>query len=129
MSDIMKSLAASASGMAAQSARLRLSAENIANSDTPGYQRKMTVFEQVFDDALSPGVRTGGIELDRSAFDRIFDPSNPLADETGFYDGSNVNLMVELADAREAQRSYEANLKMFEQAKSMTTSLLELLRR
>ena len=52
-----------------------------------------------------------------------------MADESGHYDGSNVNLVIEIADAREAQRSYEANLKMFDQARQMTTRLLELLRR
>ena len=55
--------------------------------------------------------------------------SHPLADGSGYHDGSNVDLVVEIADAREAQRSYEANLKMFDQARQMSASLLELLRR
>ena len=59
----------------------------------------------------------------------IYDPTHPMADETGHYAGSNVNLVIELADAREAQRSYEANLKMFEQARQMSKSLFDLLRR
>ena len=59
----------------------------------------------------------------------VYDPSNPLADDTGHYDGSNVDLVIEIADAREAQRSYEANLKMFDQARQMTQSLFDLLRR
>jgi len=61
--------------------------------------------------------------------DEIHDPSHPLADETGMYQGSNVDLLIELSDAREAQRSYEANLKMFEQTRKMSTSLMDLLRR
>jgi len=52
-----------------------------------------------------------------------------MADETGYYDGSNVDLVIEIADAREAQRSYEANLRMFDQARQMSQSLFELLRR
>ena len=52
-----------------------------------------------------------------------------MADETGHYDGSSVDLVIEIADAREAQRSYEANLRMFDQARKMTDGLLELLRR
>jgi flagellar basal-body rod protein FlgC len=52
-----------------------------------------------------------------------------MAGEDGYYESSNVNLMIEIADAREAQRSYEANLRMFDQARQMTSSLLELLRR
>jgi flagellar basal-body rod protein FlgC len=69
------------------------------------------------------------VRLDQSPLPKTYDPSHPLADEQGYFEGSTVDLMVELADAREAQRSYEANLKMMDQARSMTTGLLELLRR
>ena len=106
--------------------RLRHVSENIANADTPGYHRKTTSFHQVMD---SGAVETGPVRLDRTALEKIFDPSHPMADETGHYDGSNVDLVIEIADAREAQRSYEANLKMFDQARQMTQSLFELLRR
>jgi flagellar basal-body rod protein FlgC len=69
------------------------------------------------------------VRLDRSALRQVYEPGHPLADETGHFDGSNVDLMIEMADAREAQRSYEANLKMFEQARQMSSSLMDLLRR
>jgi flagellar basal-body rod protein FlgC len=69
------------------------------------------------------------VRLDRTELSKVFDPSHPMADETGYYDGSNVDLIVEIADAREAQRSYEANLKMFGQAREMTRNLLDLLKR
>jgi flagellar basal-body rod protein FlgC len=69
------------------------------------------------------------VQLDRTALARIYDPSHPMADESGYHDGSNVDLMIEIADAREAQRSYEANLKMFDQARQMSSSLIEMLRR
>ena len=116
--------------MAAQSGRLRYTSENIANQDTPGYQRKMTTFEQVVEGGRRTGmVRTGPVELDHSQRQRIYDPGNPLAGQDGYFEGSNVNLVVELADAREAQRSYEANLRMFDQARQMSRSLIELLRR
>jgi len=52
-----------------------------------------------------------------------------MADANGNYDGSNVNLLVEIADAREAQRSYEANLKIFDQVRQMSSSLMDLLRK
>ena len=65
----------------------------------------------------------------RQIYGGVFDPGHPLADETGHYQGSNVDLVVEIADAREAQRSYEANLKMFDQARQMSSALLDLLRR
>lgn len=121
-------MAAAASGMQAQSARLRLTAENIANADTPGYRRKTVPFRQV----MRPDggvVAPGRVQLDRSELPQVYDPSHPMADDRGFYEGSTVSLMTELADAREAQRSYEANLKMLDQARAMTASVLELLRR
>ena len=130
MSDLNNSLAVSASGMKVQSSRLRHVSENIANVDTPGYRRKLTPFEAVLVNGQATGeVSTGKVQLDRSKLPDVFDPSHPLADETGNYQGSNVDLVIEIADAREAQRSYEANLKMFDQARQMTSSLLELLRR
>ena len=130
MSNLLETLRISASGMQAQSARLRLVSENVANEDTPGYQRKLTRFEEIVTGGDRTGmVRTGPVELDRSETARIYDPAHPLADQNGYHDGSNVNLVVEIADAREAQRSYEANLRLFDQARQMTQGLLELLRR
>ena len=127
MSDLLSTMASSISGMSAQSARLRLASENIANADTPGYRRKLVPFEQIVDG--SGAVRTGAVHLDSTSLEHVFEPSHPMAGEDGYYDSSNVNLMIEIADAREAQRSYEANLRMFDQARQMTSSLLELLRR
>jgi flagellar basal-body rod protein FlgC len=126
MSDLITALGLSASGMEAQAQRLRHVSENVANADTPGYQRKVTTFREEMDTGL---VETGPVQLDRTEGARIHDPGNPLADENGYYDGSNVDLVIEIADAREAQRSYEANLKLFDQARQMTQSLFELLRR
>ena len=130
MSDLFKTLELSASGMQAQANRIRHVSENIANADTPGYQRKTISFEsEMLAGRITGSVRSGPVELDHRELTRIFDPGHPMADETGHYDGSNVDLVVEIADAREAQRSYEANLKMFDQARQMSQSLLELLRR
>lgn len=130
MSDISQSLAISASGMRAHAARLRLTSENLANVDTPGYRRKVTSFEQEFKVGEATGlVRKGKTNLDQSELPKIHDPSHPLADAGGYIQGSNVNLMIEIADAREAQRSYEANLKMFEQTRKMSSALLDILRR
>ena len=124
MADLYGALSVSASGMAAQSSRLRHVSENIANADTPGYRRKLVSFVEAVD-----GIDVSPVRLDQKALTRVYDPGNPLADETGHYDGSNVDLMIEVADAREAQRSYEANLKMFDQARQMSRDLLELLRK
>lgn len=130
MNDLMRTMAASASGMAAQASRLRLSTENIANSDTPGYRRKTVSFEETFlrgDDVRA--VKTGPVRLDQSELPKVYDPSNPLAGTDGTYEGSNVDMILEIADAREANRSYEANLRMFDQARQMASSLIDLLRR
>lgn len=130
MSEFAKSLALSASAMDAQSKRLRLVTENIANVDTPGYQRKTTSFEQVLDRQKDVStLQTGRVQLDPTEREKIFDPSHPLADPSGHYLGSNVDLVIEIADARASQRSYEANLRMFDQARNMASSALELLRR
>ncbi|MCB1389172.1 MAG: flagellar basal body rod protein FlgC [Rhodobacteraceae bacterium] len=133
MSSFSSTLALSSSGMQAQARRLRHVSENIANADTPGYRRKFVDFRPaaVEGDGFGErnGVAPGPVRLDRSELTRIYDPGHILADETGHYDGSNVDLMVEIADAREAQRSYEANLRMFDQARQMSQSLIGLLRR
>ena len=123
-------LAVAASGMEAQSMRLRLISENIANADTPGYHRKLAPFEAEFEQGRTTGtVRLGDTRLDDAAPNRLFAPGHPMADGAGYVDGSNVNVVVEIADAREAQRSYEANLRVFDQARQMTRDLLDLLRR
>ena len=130
MSALSETLAIAASGMRAQAERLRFISENVANEDTSGYRRKVTAFEEVVEAGRRTGmVQTGPVELDQSDVARVFDPGHPLADPNGYYDGSNVNLVVEIADAREAQRSYEANLRVFDQSRQMTQNLLDLLRR
>ena len=130
MSDFNSLLSITASGMEAQAMRLRYVSENIANADTPGYHRKEAAFEAEVDGARATGrVMLGSVELDQSDLTRVYDPGNPLAGPDGYYEGSNVDIVVEIADAREAQRSYEANLRLFDQARQMTQSVLELLRR
>ncbi|MGR3631670.1 MAG: flagellar basal body rod protein FlgC [Limimaricola soesokkakensis] len=130
MSDFDTALGAAASGMRAQAARLRHVAENIANSDTPGYRRKTVSFETEMARARPTGsVAAGPVRLDQSPLERIYDPAHPMADPEGHYEGSNVDLLIEIADSREAGRGYEANLKMFDQVKQMSRALLDLLRR
>lgn len=130
MSDISQALSISASGMRSQSTRLRYVAENISNVDTPGYRRKLTSFEATREKGQETGsVQTTPVSLDKTELPKVFDPSHPMSDDSGHYMGSNVDLLIELTDARQAQRSYEANVKMFDQARQMNASLLELLRR
>ncbi|MBV2359332.1 flagellar basal body rod protein FlgC [Thalassococcus sp. CAU 1522] len=129
MSAFSDALAVTSSGLKAQATRLRLVSENIANVDTPGYRRKLAAFELTGDADTVRHVETGRIRLDQSERQVIHDPAHPLAGDDGTYVGSNVDLILEIADAREAQRSYEANLKMFEQTRQMSGALLDLLRR
>ena len=130
MTDFSSALDITASGLRAQATRIRHLSENIANADTPGFHRKTVSFEAVLEGGRQTGrVETGPVRLDRTEPEQIFDPSHPLADADGYYEGSNVNLLVEIADAREAQRSYEANLKLFEQVRQMSSALNDLMRR
>lgn len=130
MGILLDGSAQASGGMRAQALRLRLTAENIANADTPGYRRKLTSFREVLDGTTGVGmVEAGRVRLDTAAVELRHEPGNPLADEKGFVRGSNVNIGVELADAREAHRSYEANLRMFDQLRQMSRDLLGLLKR
>ena len=130
MLTFMKQLGTSSSGMAAQGERLRVVSENVANAHTPGYRRKLLSFTQEVDRQTgAQRVEIDRLTLDRSPLERVLDPDHPLADEAGYVDMSNVEILVEIADAREAQRSYEANMNMFDQARKMYSSVLDLLKR
>lgn len=130
MSEFSKSLDVATSGLRAQATRLRHLSENISNADTPGYRRKLVSFETAFNGGRGvASVETGRVRLDKAELEKIYDPSHPMADAEGYFKGSNVNLLIELSDAREAQRSYEANLKVFEQTRKMSSGLMELLRK
>ena len=130
-----KVLGIAASGMTVQSARLRVVAENIANSqslaETPGgepYRRKLITFKTVFDETIGADVvRVANIDYDRSNFGRKHDPNHPAADKQGFVKIPNVKPLIELTDLREAQRSYEANLSVIDVAKRMLQRTIGIL--
>ncbi len=129
-------MAIAARGMDAQAFRMRVVSENLSNADTHGYQRKQIAFQTELDAAstatsraLGSGVSVKSVTLDRTPSELAYDPGHPLADERGFVALSNVNMMLELADAQEASRSYEANLSTFRQATQMYSGLLNLLRK
>lgn len=126
MTDLSKTMQMTKRGLDTQAHRMRLISENVANVDTPGYQRKLPKLG--LSGFLNPN-KPGSVTLDRSPVEQIHDPQHQLADADGFRPGSNVNVVMELAEAREAQRIYQANLKMFEQAKEMSSGLNELLRK
>ncbi|CAK0755319.1 Flagellar basal-body rod protein FlgC [Azospirillaceae bacterium] len=134
--DLIKSLSVSASAMKAQGTRIKVIAENLANKDstaeTPGdlpYRRKTVTFKNAFDRNLGEEtVRVSKIGLDRSEFQRRYDPTHPSADADGYVLTPNVNAIVETMDMHEAQRSYEANLSAIEASRTMLTRTVDLLR-
>lgn len=130
MFDLQNAMASAASGMRAQTHRLRLVGENIANADTPGFQRKTVSFVNEMDRVRGAStVRPGPVVLSQKDPIQSYEPGHPLADERGLVTLSNVNTLIEIADAREAQRSYQANLSIFDQARQMRSSMLNLLTR
>lgn len=136
MTDINDALKISASGLKAQGARLRVIAENLANADsvakTPGgdpYRRKVITFRNLLDRELGVDlVEPGRVTFDRSPFETRYDPTNPAADDKGYVKVPNVNTLIELADMREAERSYEANLKAIESSRTMLQRAIDILR-
>ncbi len=129
MNPFDKISAAATSGMRAQAQRLQVVSENIANADTHGYQRKLVSFENVYDRNSDVNkVEVGRTFLDQTPREEIYDPSHPFANENGYVVMTNVNMMTEFADAREATRSYDAGLEVFRQARDMYSSLLDILK-
>jgi flagellar basal-body rod protein FlgC len=133
---LQAALKIAASGLAAQSNRLRVVSENMANAQstgtTPGsdpYTRKTISFESELDDSIAANlVKVDRIELSRAPYRLEHDPSNPAADEKGYVKLPNVNVLVEMADMREANRSYEANLQVIRQARDMIAMTIDLLK-
>ncbi|HIJ63267.1 MAG TPA: flagellar basal body rod protein FlgC [Rhodospirillaceae bacterium] len=136
MDDLSKASLVAVSGMKAQSERIRVVSENIANAEslpsTPDelpYRRKQVTFRNVLDKANGANVvKLNKIDVDRSEFPKKYDPQHPGADANGYVLAPNVNPLVELMDMREAQRSYEANLNVIGVSKSMLTHTVDMLK-
>ncbi|MGR3269969.1 flagellar basal body rod protein FlgC [Thalassococcus profundi] len=125
-----------ASGMTAQTARLRVISENIANADstgtTPGadaFRRKTISFSELVDRENGASlVEVDRIGRDQSPFRLEFNPSHPAADETGYVKSPNIDPIIEMTNMREASRNYEANMNMFEAGRRMRGQMLDLLK-
>ncbi len=134
--DISRALDISSAGMDAQTSRLRVIAENLANQDTTGstpgadpYRRKTVTFAETLDPALGTAtVSVKKIGTDMSDFTLKYDPSHPAANAQGYVKMPNVNSFVELMDMREAERSYSANLNVMQVTRSMLTRTIDLLK-
>lgn len=133
--DLVNAMRVASSGMKAQSERLRVVAENIANADdtaaTPGgtpYRRKTISFKNELDREMGIDVvKVNKFGVDNSEFNKKYDPSHPAADEDGYVLYPNVNPISEAIDAKEAQRGYEANLNIIEVSKDMISQTLRIL--
>ncbi len=136
MDALTAALRVAGSGLQAESTRLRVVSENIANAnstgDTPGadpYARKTVAFEALVERGM-PGAmaRIDGIGTDGAPFVQEYDPSHPAADADGYVKMPNVNPIIEMADMREANRSYQANLQVLQQARELISMTIDLMR-
>ena len=134
--DIIDSIHISTAGLGAQSARLKVISQNIANADSIGtragkepYRRQTITFKEALDKETGMQmVQPNKIGKDQSDFTKRYEPTNPEADAQGNVLYPNVNPMVEMVDMREARRGYEANLNVIEASKSMFSDTLNLIR-
>ena len=134
--DLSRALDISAAGMAAQTGRLRVIAENLANQDTTGstpgaapYRRKTVTFADRMDRALGlPTVQLTRVGRDPGAFPLRYDPGHPAANAQGYVQVPNVNSFVELMDMREASRSYDANLAVLQSTRGMLERTIGMLK-
>ena len=134
--EFSKSLAVAAAGLKAQSGRMRIIAENIANADSAPasagaqpYRRKIPSFTSHLDDETGARlVEAGRVRRDPSAFRTKIEPGNPAANARGEVQMPNVNPLIENMDLREAQRSYEANLNMVTATRKMLAQTLAILK-
>ena len=137
MDKASETLQIAAAGLRAQSARMRIIAENVANAESTGqapgadpYQRQIPVFESELNREINARVvRMNDVRLDDSDFRMVYEPGHPAADGEGYVKYPNVSSLIELMDMRDAQRSYEANLTMVEGTRRMLERTLDLLRR
>lgn len=136
MDPLVASMKVAASGLEAQSTRIRIVSENLANArstgDTPGadpFRRKTVTFASELDRASGAStVEVERLGFDEGEFSTEYDPGNPAADAKGYVKMPNVNVLVEMADMREANRSYEANLQSIKQSRDLISATIDLLR-
>ncbi|MBQ3311087.1 flagellar basal body rod protein FlgC [bacterium] len=143
---ILDSMYISSNALKAHSSRLDVHTKNIANIDTPNYVRKIPVLNTINDNSfgtvlnnmqignvdfsntspLQGGVTYGGTVEDPTLGEKIYKPGHPDADENGYIRSSNVNPMIDIADAMVAQRAYEASLAVINITKAMATKATEI---
>jgi flagellar basal-body rod protein FlgC len=136
LDSLQASMSVASSGLEAQSTRMRIVSENLANATATGrtagadpYQRKTVTFDAAMDRAAGAQlVKVKEVGVDRTPFRVEYEPGHPAADKAGYVKLPNVNMLIEMADMREVNRSYEANLQVVKQVKSMLGMTVDLLR-
>ena len=130
---IFNGMRISASGLSAERLRLDVISSNIANSRTTrtedggAYIRKTAIFSENYDKKLGLlGVKTTKVEEDKSPLKREYDPSHPDADDEGYVEYPNVDLLVEMSDLISASRAYESNVDTLNAQKNMISKALEI---
>jgi flagellar basal-body rod protein FlgC len=144
---IMDSMDIGANALRTQGLRLDVHAKNIANVDTPNYVRKIPILSTSNDSTfngmmmdmqnsvygansstamLKSGVEFTGVIEDPTPGEKIYQPGHPDADKDGYIRASNVNPMVDMADAMLAKRAYEANLALINITRSMALKAVEI---
>lgn len=136
MDPLTASLKVAGSGLTVQSERLRIVSENLANAQstgqTPGsdpYRRKTISFAAEIDRTTGASmVEVADVGRDDTAFPIEYQPGNEAANDAGYVKMPNVNVLVEMADMREANRSYQANLQVIKQARDLISMTIDLMR-
>lgn len=133
MSGAFGGIRISASALSAERLRMDVISSNIANmrttrtEDGGAYVRKVAVFEENFDEKLGIlGVKAVEIEDDKSEMKMEYDPTHPDANEDGYVEYPNVDILVEKADLMTAQRAYESNVDSLNAQKNLISKALEI---
>ena len=133
---ILASAQVSFAGMQAENERLEQIAQNLANANVTGtnpkqnpYRRKVPLLKNVYDKKLGVKIpKISSVQHDKSPFILKYEPNHPAADEKGMVKYPNVNIIIENTDAKEAQRTFEANAYALEIAQSNQKKILDLMR-
>ncbi|RLQ88821.1 flagellar basal body rod protein FlgC [Notoacmeibacter ruber] len=135
MDPLLSSLRVSSSGLEAQSQRLKIVSENIANANSTAsvpdgdpFRRKTVSFQSEMDRTSGAvNVNVSEVGRDNSDFPLEFDPGNPAANAEGYVKLPNVNVLVEMTDMREANQSYEANLQVMRQVRELVSLTIDMM--
>ncbi len=136
MDNLAATFSVAGSGLFAQSQRIRIASENLANAESTGnrpganpYTRKVISFESELEDATGASVvQVNDPELDSSPYRLEKMPGHPAADKSGYVKFPNVDMLVELSDIREGTRSYDANVQVIKQARELVMMTIDLLK-